>query len=96
MPGHRTSANSVDEALVFYVKTLMERAAQILPFKGQTVDKIIGHIFKGRLTEPFFVYLKISEIVFMLDFLDNPTLLKSSLEQIGLFDAVSELYAAVT
>ena len=28
----------------------------------------------------------------MLDFLDNPALLKASLEQIGLFDQVSALY----
>lgn len=51
--------------------------------------------FKGRLTEPFLIYLKISEIVFMLDFLDDPALLKASLEQIGLFDGVSALYETV-
>jgi 2,4-dienoyl-CoA reductase (NADPH2) len=96
MPGHRNFVTNVDDALIFYVRTLLERAAQLLPFRGQTVDKIIEQLFKGRLTDPFFVYLKISEIVFMLDFLENPTLLKSSLEQVGLFATVDELYAAVT
>ncbi len=94
-PGHRTSVNSVDDALVFYVRTLLERAVQLLPFRGETVDRIIHQLFKGRLTEPFFVYLKVSEIVFMLDFLENPTLLKASLEQIGLFDQVCELYETI-
>jgi len=96
MPGHRNYVKNVDEALIFYVRTLLERAVQLLPFRGQAVDRIIDHLFKGRLTDPFFVYLKISEIVFMLDFLENPTLLKSSLVQVGLFDTVSELYAKVT
>ncbi len=94
-PGHRTSVNSVDDALVFYVRTLLERAVQLLPFRGETVDRIIHQLFKGRLTDPFFVYLKVSEIVFMLDFLENPTLLKASLEQIGLFDQVCELYETI-
>ncbi|MFZ4857369.1 MAG: MBL fold metallo-hydrolase [Desulfuromonadaceae bacterium] len=96
MPGHRNFVKNVDGALVFYVRTLLDRAALLLPFRGQTVDRIIEQLFKGRLTDPFFVYLKMSEIVFMLDFLENQTLLKSSLEQVGLFDAVSELYAKVT
>jgi 2,4-dienoyl-CoA reductase (NADPH2) len=52
-------------------------------------------LFKARLTDPFFVYLKVSEIVFMLDFLENPALLKSSLQQTGLFDQVCELYETI-
>ncbi len=95
MPGHRTSVKSVDDALIFYIRTLLERAVQLLPFRGQPVDRIIHQLFKGRLTDPFFVYLKVSEIVFMLDFLENPALLKSSLEQVGLFDTVSELYESI-
>jgi 2,4-dienoyl-CoA reductase (NADPH2) len=95
MPGHRNFVKNVDEALIFYIRTLLERAAQLLPFRGQTVNRIVEQLFKGRLTDPFFVYLKMSEIVFMLDFLENPTLLKASLEQTGLFDQVSELYETI-
>jgi len=94
-PGHRTFVKSVDDALVFYVRTLLERAVQLLPFRGEGVNRIIEQLFKGRLTDHFFVYLKVSEIVFMLDFLENPTLLKGSLEQIGLFDQVCELYETI-
>ena len=96
MPGHRTHVENVDIALTLYVRTLLERVVQVLPFRGETVDRIIKKLFKGRLVEPFSVYLKVSEIVFMLDFLERPTLLKASLEGIGLFDEVRELYAAVT
>lgn len=92
MPGHRQYIEGVDETILFYVKTLLERTVQVLPFRSLSLNKIIEHLFKGRLTEPFYLYLKISEIVFMLDFLDNPSLLRASLEQIGLFDRIRVLY----
>jgi len=95
MPGHRHYIEGVDEAVLFYVTTLLERAAQVLPFRRLPLTEIIERLFLGRLTEPFLVYLKVSEVVFMLDFIENPALLKASLEQIGLFDSVGELFAAV-
>jgi 2,4-dienoyl-CoA reductase (NADPH2) len=96
MPGHRQYVKSVDGALLFYVRTLLERALQLLPLKGFGVREIIERLFKDKQEDPFFIYLKISEIIFMLDFLEKPELLKASLEQIGLFDKVSALYEAVT
>lgn len=96
MPGHRRSVDSLAEAILFYVTTLLERAVQLLPVRQLPMDGIIDRLFRGRLIEPFYVYLKVSEIVFMLDFIDNPALLKSSLEQIGLFARVREQYAAAT
>lgn len=94
MPGHREPVGGVDEAILFYVTTLLQRSAKLLPFRGVVVKEIVERLFRGRLTDPFHIYLKVSEIVFMLDFLENPTLLKSSLERIGLFDQVAEVYAA--
>lgn len=95
MPGHRHSVESVDDAILFYVTTLLERSLQLLPLKHLPMTEIVDRLFQGRLTEPFFIYLKLSEIVFMLDFIENPDLLKTSLEQIGLFAFVSERFAAV-
>lgn len=94
MPGHRRYVQSLDKALLFYVRTLLERSAQLLPLKELMVNQIINTIFQARQSDPFYIYLKISEVVFMLDFIENPALLKASLEQIGLFDQVSELYEA--
>lgn len=94
MPGHRQYIEGVDQTILFYVTTLLERTVQMKPFRRLTLSDIIEQLFRGRLTEPFLVYLKISEIVFMLDFLDNPPLLRDSLEQIGLFDRVVSLYEA--
>jgi 2,4-dienoyl-CoA reductase (NADPH2) len=96
MPGHRQHVDGVDQSILFYVKTLLERAVHVKPFRGMALNHIIEQLFNGRLIEPFFIYLKVSEIVFMLDFLENPALLKSSLEQIGLFDKVVDLYEALT
>jgi len=95
MPGHRQYVPGVDDAILFYVTTLLERVVQLSPFRGLAMNDIIEQLFKGRLTEPFFIYLKVSEIVFMLDFLENPALLRISLEQIGLFEAVRDRYEAV-
>ena len=96
MPGHRRYVDGVDEAIIFYVTTLLERATQVRPLRHLSLTGVIDQLFHGRLTEPFFVYLKASEIVFMWDFLDNPGLLAASLERIGLFDQVAGLYAAAT
>ncbi len=95
MPGHRQYIDGVDPAILFYVRTLLERAVLVKPLRALALNSIIEQLFKGRLTEPFFVYLKISEILFMLDLLDNPALLRDSLEQIGLFDQLSALYERV-
>ena len=96
MPGHRENVGGVDAAILFYVTTLLERSAKLLPHRALAVNEIVERLFRGRLTEPFHVYLKVSEIVFMLDFLDNPALLRRSLEGIGLFEEVAELYHTVS
>lgn len=94
MPGHCASVTNVDEAIVFYVSTLLERSGKLLPFRGLAVNVIVEQLFQGRLPDPFHVYLKVSEIVFMLDFLDAPELLRGALERIGLFERMSALFAS--
>jgi 2,4-dienoyl-CoA reductase (NADPH2) len=96
MPGHRHDIDGVDETIIYYVTTLLERVAQLAPFRDLPMSIISERLFMGRLVEPFFIYLKVSELVFMLDFLDNPGLLKTSLEQTGLFEVVRTLFEAVT
>ncbi|GFO56464.1 hypothetical protein GMSM_34710 [Geomonas sp. Red276] len=95
MPGHRDSVDGVDEAILFYVTTLLERATRIRHYRGSSVAGIVESLFKGKAVDPFLFYLKASEIVFMLDFLEQPEMLKSSLERIGLFDRVAEPFSAV-
>lgn len=97
LPGHREYVKGLDETIHFYVRKLMERAGQVKRFNSvESLKEVIGHLFGESLVDPFIVYLKVSEIVFMRDFLAEPEKLERSLEQIGLSDAVHELYTAVT
>ncbi len=93
-PGHRNKVGSVDETIRFYVRKLAERSRQVRKYDGvESIRKLIAHLFNDSLVDPFVVYLKVSEIVFMRDFLADRGRLESSLERIGLADAASELNA---
>lgn len=95
-PGHRDYVESLDDTILSYVGKLLERAGQVKRFAGiESIREVVDLLFGNTLAEPFFKYLKVSEIVFMRDFLAEPGKLKESLERIGLFDAVSDLYGAV-
>jgi 2,4-dienoyl-CoA reductase (NADPH2) len=53
---------------------------------------LMDTLLDGRMQDIFHIFLKASEIVFMKDFLNQPELLRLALEEIGLFDDVSELF----
>ncbi len=97
LPGHRKRLVSIDETLVFYISKMLSRAKQFLPYRDEenllvTIDKMLG----SRVNDVFHMYLKASEIVFMKDFLQQPDLLRASLEEIGLFDRLAPLFVTVT
>lgn len=95
LPGHGEGAGSLEETILFYAGKLLERAARIKAFAGvPSVSDVLRELFGDTLTDPFVVYIKISEIVFIRDFLAEPHKLRSALERIGLFDVVSARYAA--
>jgi len=97
LPGHREYVKSLDGTIYFYVRKLLERAGQVKRFAGvESIKEVIERLFGESLVDPFVVYLKVSEIVFMRDFLADPGRLERSLAQIGLSDSVYELYMAVT
>ena len=96
LPGHRDYVESVDDTIVSYVRKMLERAGEVKRFAAvASVREVVDRLFEVPLANPFFVYLKASEIVFMRDFLADPRRLGASLEAIGLFDRVEELYGAV-
>lgn len=93
LPGHRTSIDSIDESILFYVGKLLDRAAQLTRFPQlEDVPQIVDQLFGGGQREPFFYYLKASEIIFMRDFLSDPDQLRMALEQIGLFEPVADKF----
>lgn len=96
LPGHRDSVESVDETIIFYVRKMLERAGEVKKFAHvESIRNVVEQMFKESFTNPFFIYLKASEIVFMRDFLADPSRLQRSLCLIGLFDPVSVLYESV-
>ncbi len=96
LPGHRQGVKSVDDTILFYVTKMLERAGEVNKHDpAVSVSEVVARLFGGSLVDPFFVYLKASEIVFMRDFLAEPERLRRSLEEIGLFPAVAGLFSQV-
>jgi len=95
-PGHRKNVESVDSTILFYITRMLDRAVQLVPFAAEKdIARVITELFGKQLTEPFHIYLKASEIVFMQDFMKKPEILKQSLEEIDLFEAVVDRYERV-
>jgi hydroxyacylglutathione hydrolase len=96
LPAHRNFIEGVEETVLFYVRKLLERAGQVKRFSGGTVSDVVERIFGTRSRDPLVMYLKVSEIYFMHDFLADPERLKGALEQVGLFGQVRDLYLSVS
>jgi len=92
LPGHRYKVE-VAEALLRYTGTLLQRARLLRPHRGLPYPEILERVFAGRLKDSFHLYLKLSEVIFMLDFLERPGLLEESLRAAGLFEAVAADFA---
>ncbi len=95
LPGHRKRIESVDATILFYIRKTLRRVQQLRPHIGDlSVAEIIAQVFP-TMTDPFHIYLKSSEIIFMQEFLEYPELLGTALKEIGLFDEVAEGYNQV-
>ncbi len=95
LPGHRHHIDSVERTILFYISKALHRVSYLLPhIHEKTVAGVIDHLFSS-MTDPFHIYLKTSEIVFMKDFLADPALLGNALREIGLFEPVADLYYGV-
>ncbi|GFO69899.1 hypothetical protein GMLC_34780 [Geomonas limicola] len=96
LPSHRQYLLSVKEALLFYVRKLIDRAGQVKRYAEiDLVSEVVQQIFGPTLTNPFVIYLKASEIYFMRDFLADPDRLRRALGDTGLFGQVADLFNEV-
>ena len=96
LPGHRQHVESVDQTLLFYLNKMLRRVGHLLPhLSDRSVAEVIHDLFPS-LNDAFHIYLKASEIVFMKDFLANPTMLMSALDEIELYQPLANLFHEVT
>lgn len=96
LPGHRQRVESVDATIHFYISKTLYRTLLLQPhIRDYSVAQVIDRVFGQQLTDPFHIYLKASEIMFMKDLLQNPETLRTALGQIGLFEKVKDNFERV-
>lgn len=96
LPGHRDYVDGLDETVLFYLRKLLERARRIRTLgdaEGFALLPLLKRLFGDSFEDVFVVYLKVSEILFLRDFLDDPGLLRGALEEIGLFEPLRAPFA---
>ena len=97
LPGHNQWVANVDRCLFDYADKLLERASRIRSnFDQLTAPQIVEQLFGDSIKESFLKFLKISEIVFLRDFLTEPTLFQDALLKIGLFRQLEENFLKTT
>ncbi len=95
LPGHRKNIVGIQETQIFYLEKLLVRVAQLHQYLGETnVMQLIDKLLKGRVKDVIHIYLKASEIVFMMDLLKDPEKLEDALKESGLWPEVADLYVA--
>jgi glyoxylase-like metal-dependent hydrolase (beta-lactamase superfamily II) len=96
-PGHRKRISGVDETILFYVEKLLDRIGYIQPLTTtESIAQVLERVFGKQMKTPFHAYLKVSELIFMLDFLEDPLRLQQAMEGIGLFSRIEEKYHKIT
>jgi len=96
LPGHRWYVESLDATICFYVGKLLGRAEMIKKYsETESMVGMVRRLYGDILRNPFFVHMKVSEIIFTLDFLADPGRLRSALETVGLFHDLADQYHRV-
>jgi hydroxyacylglutathione hydrolase len=88
LPSHLKPLNGIDSAVLFYVTKLMSRAREIAVQRhaGKSAYDILTTLLGRQAKNTILLYFKISELLFIIDFLEQPGLLAAALHKIGLYD----------
>ena len=86
LPGHRDYIDSIDERIIFYLTKLFRRTKYLKDDLQKygilfSLKKVTGEISK----DPFKTYIKLSEIVFINDFITYPDMMIENLKKIDLY-----------
>lgn len=96
-PGHRNAVASVEATVIWYVRKVLERARRLRTLSEEGAPDFMSVLqrFCGEeFNDLFVVYLKVSEIMFLRDFLAEPGLMQKSLLEIGVYPQVKEAFEA--
>ena len=92
--GYELSAESISAI----TDKVLERAKMVLPSlnKHKVVFDALLSLFPNALeSDPFYIYIKTSEILFIMDFLHRPALLADALKQIGIYERICEQFESI-
>ncbi|MCB4204323.1 MBL fold metallo-hydrolase [Deferribacterales bacterium Es71-Z0220] len=93
LPGHRDYIDSVDERILFYLNKLIERTGFIMEeLKNEGVYPVLKKLTGSIYESPLKSYLKLSEIVFIDDFITNPEKIIKSLENIKIYNQLERQF----
>ena len=94
LPSHRDYIDSVDKRIVYFTEKLLSRAESVAPLlkSGKSIYKTAVTVFPNTKILSFIFFIKISELVFIDDFIKNPNLLANALKENGLYESVAESF----
>ncbi|UOD34080.1 MBL fold metallo-hydrolase [Deferribacteraceae bacterium V6Fe1] len=91
LPGHREYIDSVDERIIFYISKLLERASLIKDdLRNKGISFVLRKLVDDLKLNPLKAYLKLSEVVFINDFLSEPEIMLSVLDRVNLLDTLKD------
>jgi hypothetical protein len=87
LTAHLQPVEQIDAEIIFYVSKLLSRADGVAVHlkDGKSIYQALVAMFGSQLEMQIFFYLKLSELIFIGDFLAAPELLAKSLDQLGLY-----------
>ncbi|MBT7087370.1 MBL fold metallo-hydrolase [bacterium] len=88
LTAHNEAIVSVDYQIQFYYQKIIEKAEKLKPILNQkkSVYEIMMNIFPFTVSKPFLFYVKLSELLFIKDYLNDQELLKNALTESNIMD----------
>jgi glyoxylase-like metal-dependent hydrolase (beta-lactamase superfamily II) len=93
LPGHRENITDPKQWISFYVSKVLQRIIRILPkLRKESIAEAVREIVPDMESRPPEAFIKLSEVLFFKDVLNNPELLKNSLKNIDMYDIFSDQF----
>ena len=83
LTAHNENIRSVNYQIRFYYYKILEKVEKLAPLleKGTSLFQIMTTLYPHTESRPFLFYMKLSEFLFLKDYLENPDLLENILKK---------------